>query len=85
VSAPTFDNVAVDGRWHPPMYLRSRYAILGAESEEVGAYCGSGVTAAHTALAMTVAGLPTPAVYTGSWSEWIADGARPVAGGSARG
>lgn len=85
VSAPTFDNVAVDGRWHPPMYLRSRYAILGAESEQVGAYCGSGVTAAHTALAMTVAGLPTPAVYTGSWSEWIADGARPVAGGSARG
>ncbi len=85
VSAPTFDNVSPDGRWHPPMYLRSRYAVLGAEREEVGAYCGSGVTAAHTALAMTVAGLATPAVYTGSWSEWIADASRPVADGPGRG
>lgn len=81
VGAPTFDNVAVDGTWHPPTYLRSRFAILGAEDGPVGAYCGSGVTAAHTALAMTVAGLPTPAVYVGSWSEWIADPSRPVIDG----
>lgn len=85
ISAPTFDNVGPDGRWHPPMYLRSRFSILGAQSEEVGAYCGSGVTAAHTALAMTVAGLPTPALYVGSWSEWIADASRPVVEGPGRG
>ena len=85
LSAPTFDNVGIDGRWHPPTYLRSRFAILGAEDREVGAYCGSGVTAAHTALAMTIAGLPTPALYPGSWSEWIADAARPVAAGAGRG
>ncbi|GAA0627115.1 sulfurtransferase [Sporichthya brevicatena] len=85
VSAPTFDSVGADGQWHPPTFLRTRFAILGAEGEEVGVYCGSGVTAAHAALAMTVAGLPTPAVYVGSWSEWIADAARPVAIGSARG
>jgi thiosulfate/3-mercaptopyruvate sulfurtransferase len=85
VSASTFDNVGPDGRWHPPMYLRSRFSVLGAEREEVGTYCGSGVTAAHAALAMTVAGLPTPAVYVGSWSEWIADASRPVADGPDRG
>jgi thiosulfate/3-mercaptopyruvate sulfurtransferase len=47
----------------------------------VGVYCGSGVTAARTALAMTVAGLPMPSVYIGSWSNWVADPARPVATG----
>jgi thiosulfate/3-mercaptopyruvate sulfurtransferase len=38
----------------------------------VGVYCGSGVTACHTILAMDTAGLPTPALYVGSWSEWSA-------------
>jgi NADH-quinone oxidoreductase subunit F len=35
--------------------------------------------------AMTVAGLTTPAVYVGSWSEWIADSSRPVVDGPHRG
>ncbi|MFD0558837.1 thiosulfate/3-mercaptopyruvate sulfurtransferase [Stackebrandtia endophytica] len=53
----------------------------GIDTTDCAVYCGSGVTAARTALAMTVAGLATPAIYIGSWSHWIADSARPVATG----
>ncbi|MGH8792538.1 MAG: sulfurtransferase [Stackebrandtia sp.] len=66
------DSAEANGR--KPPHGRDSYMI-----EPTGVYCGSGVTAARTALAMTAAGLPTPAVYVGSWSQWIADGDRPVA------
>ncbi|HZE41830.1 MAG TPA: sulfurtransferase [Stackebrandtia sp.] len=57
--------------------------VFAATPPDIGVYCGSGVTAARTALAMTAAGLPTPRVYIGSWSGWIAEGRRPVATGDA--
>jgi thiosulfate/3-mercaptopyruvate sulfurtransferase len=80
-SAPTTGNVGPDGRFLDPAALRRRFAALGATDDvPVGAYCGSGVTAAHTVLALEVAGLPA-ALYAGSWSEWVTDPARPVATG----
>jgi thiosulfate/3-mercaptopyruvate sulfurtransferase len=58
--------------------LRRRFAELGVTpGTEVGAYCGSGVTAAHTVLALAAAGIPA-ALYVGSWSEWITDPRRPI-------
>ncbi|MCW2943698.1 MAG: Rhodanese domain protein [Actinoallomurus sp.] len=81
VNAPTLGNVGVDGRFLPPDLLRERFAKLGAtDAAEVGTYCGSGVTAAHEILALTIAGIPA-ALYVGSWSNWIADGTRPVESG----
>jgi thiosulfate/3-mercaptopyruvate sulfurtransferase len=86
VSAPTIANVAGDRRFLPPSELRRRFVGLGvavgpgAAGPAVGAYCGSGVTAAHEVLALALAGIPA-ALYVGSWSGWITDPARPVAGG----
>jgi thiosulfate/3-mercaptopyruvate sulfurtransferase len=80
-SAPTAGNVDGSGRWLPPERLRERFAGLGiAPDRPVGAYCGSGVTAAQEVLALELAGLPA-ALYPGSWSEWVADPSRPVATG----
>ncbi|GLW66697.1 sulfurtransferase [Actinomadura rubrobrunea] len=81
VSAPTTGNVGVDGRFLPPAVLRDRFGKLGAtDAVDVGVYCGSGVTAAHEVLALTVAGIPA-ALYVGSWSNWISDPTNPVATG----
>ena len=55
----------------------------GVRDGGVGIYCGSGLQACHVALAAAACGAAAdPAVYAGSWSEWIIDPARPVARGA---
>jgi thiosulfate/3-mercaptopyruvate sulfurtransferase len=78
---PAETSIARDGRFLPATELRQRFAAAGVSADApVGAYCGSGVTAAHTVLALEIAGL-SAALYPGSWSEWITDPGRPVATG----
>jgi thiosulfate/3-mercaptopyruvate sulfurtransferase len=88
VNAPTAANVDESGRFLSAEALRERFTALGVggadkggDDLEVGVYCGSGVTAAHEALALQLAGVET-AVYVGSWSEWITDPTRPIASGT---
>ena len=78
------DNCAADGRFKPAHVLRDDFqALLGSNPpERVILQCGSGVTACHNALAMEIAGLHGAALYPGSWSEWSADPARPIAKGA---
>lgn len=82
VNAPAPGNLDADGRFLPPEALRRRFETLeaGTEAGPVGAYCGSGVTAAQGVLALHLAGIPA-ALYVGSWSNWVADSSRPVATG----
>jgi len=80
VNLPATDYVAADGRLLPAQRLRERFGDLA--NRPTGAYCGSGVTAAHTVLALEAAGIAA-ALYPGSWSGWITDPTRPVATGPA--
>jgi thiosulfate/3-mercaptopyruvate sulfurtransferase len=80
---PTVGNVGPDGRFLAPSELRRRLSSAGVTADvAAGAYCGSGVTAAHAVLAADVAGVEL-ALYVGSWSDWITDPSRPVATGAA--
>ncbi|GAA4732661.1 sulfurtransferase [Phytohabitans rumicis] len=80
VNLPSTEHVEADGRLRAAAALESRFAEAGvAEGVRVGVYCGSGVTAAHTVLALHLAGRTDAALYVGSWSEWITDPDRPVA------
>ncbi|HEY8820498.1 MAG TPA: sulfurtransferase [Dermatophilaceae bacterium] len=80
VSAPALANVDRDGRFLPADQLAALFRRLGAaDAKRVGTYCGSGIQAAHLALALSVAGITDGAdVYVGSWSDWITDPERPV-------
>ena len=76
------DNLQADGRFKSAKELEQAFAGLISTAESTILQCGSGVTACHNLLALEVAGLPGAALYPGSWSEWCANPARPVATGS---
>ena len=77
------DNLGADGRFKSPEELRTAFQALlqNQTPEQIVHQCGSGVSACHNILAMEIAGLPGSRLYPGSWSEWCADPARPVARG----
>ena len=75
------DNLQADGRFKPAATLRGEFEALHPAPAQWVHQCGSGVTACHNLLAMEHAGLLGSALYPGSWSEWCADPARPVARG----
>jgi thiosulfate/3-mercaptopyruvate sulfurtransferase len=79
INHPAGETVDATGRLRTPAELKTQFQNLGVPAGgSVGAYCGSGVTAAQLALALSVAGFDA-ALYVGSWSHWITDPARPVA------
>ncbi len=82
-NAPWMENLA-DGRFLDARALRVKYRRLGVRRGVTAVcYCGSSVTACHTVLALTLAGVPAARVrlYEGSWSDWARDPDRPLATG----
>lgn len=81
VNAPTDENLADDGTFRSPNELRERFAGLGIDgTASVAVHCGSGVSATHTILALSLAGIDA-ALYPGSWSQWSSTPGRPVTTG----
>ena len=77
------DNLGPDGCFKQASELQEEYGqfLKGGDAHTAVLQCGSGVTACHNLLAMEAAGLDGARLYAGSWSEWCADPARPVATG----
>lgn len=82
-NAPYLSNLGPEGMFLSPAELRARFTATlgGVAPDNAAVYCGSGVSAAHTLLALEHAGLPGAKLYGGSWSEWCAEPGRAVAHG----
>ena len=76
LSRPWAGNLDDGGSFRNAAELRERFAEVA--DGPVVAYCGSGVTACHDLLALTVAGVEDVALYPGSFSQWGADESRQV-------
>lgn len=72
-NVPSTGLLADDGTFLQDDDLARRFDGIG----DVGAYCGSGVTASVLVAALASLGVDA-ALYPGSWSEWSCDGGRPV-------
>ena len=82
VSAPAPDNVTDYGNFADSETLGEMYLGYGIDgSRPVGVYCGAGMSAAHTVLALATIGIDA-AMYPGSWSQWVTDPERPVRRGA---
>lgn len=78
---PTMLHLDAEGRLLDAETVRANFARVGVTAgTPVAAYCGSGVTAAHTALILSEVGIEAK-VFPGSWSQWSNTPDRPVATG----
>lgn len=81
LNVPMAAHLDAEGKILDEGTLRATFASVGVTAgTPVAAYCGSGVTAAHTALVAAEVGIPLK-VYPGSWSQWSNTPGLPVATG----
>ncbi|MGW8482559.1 sulfurtransferase [Microbacterium sp. NPDC055903] len=82
INLPTGVHLAEDGTLRGVDEIRDRLLQIGIDdTTDVAAYCGSGITAAHSALVLAEAGIDAR-VFHGSWSQWSNTPGRPVATGA---
>jgi thiosulfate/3-mercaptopyruvate sulfurtransferase len=84
INHPFTGNLDASLRFLPADELARRWEkeLRLARDRPLVAMCGSGVTACHNLLALEIAGHAGARLFAGSYSEWIADPARPVATGA---
>jgi thiosulfate/3-mercaptopyruvate sulfurtransferase len=84
INHPFAGNLDAAQRFLPQAQLAQHWEkeLQQARVRPIVAMCGSGVTACHNLLALELAGHRGARLYAGSYSEWIADRARPVATGA---
>jgi thiosulfate/3-mercaptopyruvate sulfurtransferase len=78
---PTGVHLDAEGRILDPDTVRANFAAVGVTAgTPVAAYCGSGITAAHSVLILNEIGIDAK-VFPGSWSQWSNTPGRAVATG----
>lgn len=82
LNKPFLENLE-HGHFKPPAALKARFPEA-ENADEIILYCGSGVSAAHNALALSEAGISGTKLYVGSWSDWSSFDENPVAMGDER-
>lgn len=70
VNIPYKGNLDENGLFYKPEILKEKYQEFIKDKNQKIVYCGSGVSACHSLLAMSYAGFEIPTLYVGSWSEW---------------
>ena len=90
INRPFADNLTADGRFKSAPILQAELAALlppqalqtptsaATRPPQTVVYCGSGVSAIPTLLALELAGWPRPTLYAGSWSAWSNTPGLPV-------
>jgi thiosulfate/3-mercaptopyruvate sulfurtransferase len=79
---PFLENLT-DGVFKTADDLAIQFEALGCrQTDDIVCYCGSGVTATQMIFAFIEAGFNEPALYPGSWSDWITQSDRPVVTGA---
>lgn len=80
LNRPFMQNLT-DGAFKSAELLRAEFTPLIQGKDDIVLSCGSGVTACHNALALSMAGYENWRLFAPGWSGWVADDRNPVAVG----